>query len=175
MNVKNCISGLSLITISFVACKNPPLARTFLIPSDYQGTLRIIYAEKCGIKPKEENGREVFEFQKNGLIILTADNDYRIENDFYLIDDKGKRRKVNQISVFEDRINKMPAILAGGEVVSSSVVNSTNSKITQVSGGADCMDFYLYNKDTTKIDDPKLSQKLDLLTNSVVNACRENQ
>ncbi len=175
MNLKNCISGLSLIMTSFVACKNPPLARTFLIPSDYQGTLRIIYAEKCGIQPKEENGREVFEFQKNGLVILTTDNDYRLKNDFYLVDDTGKRTKVNQISVFEDRVNKMPAILAGGEMVSSSVVNSVNSKSTRVSGGADCMDFYLYNKDTTKVEDSKLSQKLDLLTNSVVNACRGNK
>ena len=172
MNLKNYVSGLALIMISFSACKNPALERTFLIPSDYQGTLRIVYSEKCGVQPKEEDGREVFEFQKNGLVILTTDNDYRIKNDFYLIDDKGNRTKVNQISAFEDRVNKMPAILAGGEVVSSSVVNSSNSKST---GGADCMDFYLYNKDTTRIENSKLSQKLDLLTNSVMNACRENK
>ncbi len=175
MNVKNCISVFRLLLLlTLGACKNAPTERTFLIPSNYQGTLRIIYGEKCGVQPKEENGREIVEFQKNGLAILNTENDFKIKNEFYLADDKGKRTKVNEISAFEDRITRMPAILAGGETVSTSVVNYENSKST-LSGGADCVDYYLYNTNTTKIEEAHLSERLDSLTNSVVNACRENK
>lgn len=159
-----------------MGCSNQSLPRTFLIPSDYEGTLRIIYVEKCGIKPKEENGREVFEFQKNGFIILATDIDSRINTDYYLVDNKGNRTKVTEILNFKDRVNnKIPVIVAGGVGVSSSVVNSINSKTTLVAGGATYMDFNLYNKDTTEIRNSVSSEKLDSLTNTLVNACRKNK
>ena len=117
-----------------------------------------------------------FEFQKNGLIILPSDIDSRTKNEFYLIDHKGIRTKVNQITDFKDRVNNMPVIVVSDVTgFSSNVINSTNSKITQVAGGATYMDFNLYNKDTTEIVNSLTSQKLDVFTNAAVNACRTNQ
>jgi len=164
-----------LIILCLVACNNRPLPNTFLIPSDYEGTLRIVFEEKCGLKPKVENGRQILEFKKNGFLILNTDFNNGITDDYYLMDDKGNKTKVTQISNFKDRVIKMPAIIVCGLGVSSSVVNSTNSKITRVAGGATYMDFNLYNKDTTEIVNSIASQKLDSLTNVAVNDCRTNK
>lgn len=168
------ISGLILIILCLAAYNNRPLPNTFLIPSDYEGTLRIVFEEKCGITPEAENGRQILKFQKNGLLILNTEFNYGInsDNDYYLVDIKGNRTKVTQISSFKDRVNKMPAIVVGGVGVSSSVVNSVNSNITVVAGGATYMDFNLYNKDTIEIINSVASQKLDSLTNAAVNGCR---
>lgn len=87
------------------------LPNTFLIPSDYEGTLRIVFEEKCGLTPKVENGRQILEFKKNGFLILNTKLNYGINNDFYLVDNKGNRTKVIQISSFKDRVNKIPAIV----------------------------------------------------------------
>lgn len=113
--------------------------------------------------------------KKNGFLILNTDFNNGITDDYYLMDDKGNKTKVTQISYFKDRVIKMPAIIVCGLGVSSSVVNSTNSKITRVAGGATYMDFNLYNKDTTEIVNSIASQKLDSLTNVAVNDCRTNK
>lgn len=72
--VKNKISimGLTLIILCLADCNNRPLPNTFLIPSDYEGTLRIVFEEKCGLTPKVENGRQILEFKKNGFLILNT-------------------------------------------------------------------------------------------------------
>ncbi len=103
--------GLTLIILCLAACNNRPLPNTFLIPSDYEGTLRIVFEEKCGLTPKVENGRQILEFKKNGFLILNTKLNYGINNDFYLVDNKGNRTKVIQISSFKDRVNKIPAIV----------------------------------------------------------------
>ncbi len=178
-------SGLILIIASFIAVFLPGalqscnpdriLYHTFLIPSNYEGTLRIIFDEDCGIKPKVENGRQILKFPKNGVLILNTSADSETGNEYYLIDDKGNKTKVNQILNVKERVIKLPAIVVRGVGVSSSVVNSTNSKVARVAGGATYIDFNLYNKDTTEIVNSIASQHLDSLTNVAVNACRADK
>jgi hypothetical protein len=162
-----------MILISFSACDHYPLHRTFLIPSGFQGTLRIVYLEKCGVHPVEKDGSEIIEFQKNGLVILDADMDERTKNDFYLVDDHGTKKRVNQIENFKDRVNNLPAILDEDIVVTGMSITSFNGKTSTTS--ITCRDFALYNKDTTKIPDSKYSKELDSMTISKVNACRANK
>lgn len=51
----------------------PPV--TFLIPAGFQGNLRVVYGEPCGAQPKFENGRQLFEFPANGVLILQKQSD----------------------------------------------------------------------------------------------------
>lgn len=175
MKNKIYISIWTLIIPCLLACNNRPLPSTFLIPADFEGTLRIVFEEKCGLTPEVENGRQILEFQKNGFLILTTNLNYGANNDYYLVDNKGNKTKVNQILNVKERVIKLPAIVVRGVGVSSSVVNSTNSKIARVAGGATYMDFNLYNKDTTEIVNSIASQHLDSLTNVAVNACRADK
>lgn len=158
-----------------MACNTRPLPKIFLIPSDYKGTCRIVFEEKCGVTPKEENGRQILKFQKSGLLILNTEIDYGIINDYYLVDKKGNKTKIAQILNAKDRVNKMPAIIVGSVGVSSSVLNFTNSIITKVAGGATYIDFTVYNEDTDDAENNTSSQRLDSLTNAAVNDCRRNK
>lgn len=96
MRDKIYISGLTLLILCLVACSNPPpLLNTFLIPADYKGTLRVVFDEKCGIKPKVENGRQILEFQNNGFIILNAKFfNSGMNDEYYLFDNKGNKTKI---------------------------------------------------------------------------------
>jgi len=163
-----------------MACSSHPLPNTFLIPSVCEGTLRIVFDEKCGTEPEVENGRRILKFKKDGFLVLKTDIDDILttelskgqNNDFYLVDSKGNKTRLTQIPDFKDRGDITPAIVVGGIGVSSSVVNTTNSQTTLVSGGATYMNFNLYNKNTTEIKDSFSSKKLDSLTNAAVSACR---
>jgi len=182
MKTKRYISALVMTMTVFIACsgdrygnKDGALPNTFLIPADYEGVLRVVYKEKCGITPKVENGRQILKFQNDGLIILNTTVYTGKDNIYYLVDDKGNRTPVTEIPDFKDRTNKTPVIVVGPVSVSTQYITSVNSKITTSSGGAAYMDFKLYNKNIKEIRDEEFYQKLDSLTNAVVNACRTSQ
>jgi hypothetical protein len=182
MKTRESISGLIIAMIIFVACngfpfgnRNRSLPNTFLIPADYEGVLRVVYEEKCGITPKVENGRQILEFKNDGLIVLNTTVDTGKDNIYYLVDRKGNRKTVTEIPDFREQTNKTPAIVVGPVSVSTQYITSVNSKITTSSGGAAYMDFKLYNKNNKEIRDEEFYQKLDSLTNAAVNACRASQ
>ena len=154
-----------------MACKEAHSPRTILVPANYEGTVRIVYAEKCGMTPMKENGREIVRIPGNGLVILSTENDVRINNDFFLVDDKGNQTKVDQVADIKDRVSGSPAILAGGTVVTG-LSSHKDADGTVTATGIECTDFYLYNKGTTEIKQSPFQPQLDSLTNSEVNACR---
>lgn len=78
-------------------------------------------------------------------------------------DKSGRRTKVEQILNFNDSTKKLPYILVGGAGTLGS--DSKNKGIT-------FSDFYLYNKDTTQVDNYKTSQIFDSITTKIVIACR---
>ncbi len=152
------------ITYIFLLAYNYSIPKTFLIPADYDGTIRIVYEEKCGVKLHKENGRQIFQFPDNGILILNEKFDGGINHDYYLVDKSGKRTKVIQIIDYNDRTTNPPTIQVGG--AGTIGVSSTEKGIT-------FSDFYLYNKDTTLVDDFRLSQRFDSITNEMVLACRK--
>ena len=113
---------------------------------------------------QKENGRQILQFPKSGILILNEKFDGGINNDYYLVDKSGKRIKVEQILNYNDSINKLPYILVGG---AGTIGSDGESK------GITFSDFYLYNKDTIPADNNKLSLKFDSLTTDIVNACRK--
>jgi hypothetical protein len=152
---------------SFVFLKiyNHTSLKTFLIPANYEGKLRIVYEEDCGIEPKEENGEEVLEFPANGLIILKEKFDGGINNDYFLIDGHGKRIKINQVLFYNEKIKEMPAVFVAG-------AGTLGGDATQK--GITFCDYYIYNRDTTGSENISYSNSFDKLTDSLVNVCRQN-
>jgi len=150
-------------TYLFLLAYNYTTPKTFLIPADYDGQIRIVYEEKCGVKMHKENGRQILRFPENGILILNEKFDGGINNDYYLVDKTGKRTKVQEILNFNDSTIKLPYILVGG----AGTIGSDNE-----GKGITFSDFYLYNKETVLEDNNKLSLRFDSLTTIVVNACR---
>jgi hypothetical protein len=150
-------------TYLFLLAYNYTTPKTFLIPADYDGQIRIVYEEKCGVKMHKENGRQILRFPENGILILNEKFDGGINNDYYLVDKTGKRTKVQEILNFNDSTIKLPYILVGG---AGNIGSDNEGK------GITFSDFYLYNKDTVLEDNNKLSLRFDSLTTIVVNACR---
>lgn len=137
--------------------------KTFLISADYDGQIRIVYEEKCGVKMHKENGRQILQFPENGILILNEKFDGGINNDYFLVNKSGKRTKVEEIIDFKNSTKRLPFIVVGG---GGTFIRETNKKSITYS------DFYLYNKDTTRRDDYKLSQRFDSLMWKVVEDCR---
>ena len=149
------------VTYIFLLAYNYTTPKSFLIPADYEGTLRIVYEEKCGTKLKKEDGRQIFRFPNNGILILNEDFDGGINHDYYLVDKEGNRRKIEQILDYKDR--KFPSIQVGGAGTLGASDNDESIKFS---------DFYLYNRDAVLVDDYKASQRFDSITTEIVNACR---
>ena len=91
------------LTYLFLLAYNYTTPKTFLIPADYEGTVRIVYKQKCGVKLHKENGRQIIRFPKSGVLILNEKFDGGINNEYFLVDKNGSKTKVEQIINFQDR------------------------------------------------------------------------
>jgi hypothetical protein len=149
-------------TYLFLLAYNYTTPKTFLIPADFEGTLRIVYEEKCGVTLYKENGRQILKFPESGILILNEKFDGGINNAYYLVDKNGKQTKVEQVLNFNSRIKKLPLIEVGG---AGSLGVSGSEEIT-------FSDFNVYNKDTIVIKDFRISQQFDSLTKDFVKKCR---
>lgn len=154
-------------TYLFLLAYNYASPKTFLIPADYKGTIRIIYEENCGETLHKENGRQILRFPENGILILNEKFDGGVNNKYYLVDKNGNRTEVNQILDSKDRTKKLPSIQVGG---AGTLGGDEENK------GITFSDFYLYIRDTrTSADDYKISQHFDSLTTEIVNLCRSKK
>lgn len=148
-------------TYIFLQLYNYTPPKTFIIPSNYEGTIRIIYEEKCGVTPNKENGRQILKFPSNGILVLNQKFNGGINNDYFLVDRNGNRKEINEILYFKDIKRNIPAIQVGA---AGTIGSSTEKGIT-------FSDFYLY-QDTTLNKENKVSQRFDSLTNEIVKSCR---
>jgi hypothetical protein len=149
------------VTYIFLLAYNYTTPKTFLIPVDYEGTLRIVYEESCGTKLKKENGRRIFKFPNNGMLILNEEFDGGINHEYYFVDKSGNRIRIEQILNYKDR--KIPSVQVGG---AGTIGASDDEESITFS------DFYLYNKDTLAVDDYRAYQRFDSITIATVKACR---
>lgn len=157
------------LTYLFLTAYNYTTPKIFLIPSNYEGTLRIIYEEKCGQHIYKKNGKEVLLFPPNGILILNENFEGGINNEYFLVDKLGKKTKISEILEFKNRKTNMPCVLVGGSGTMSQIINPNSKKEKDITYS----DFYLINKNTIDKYDFKKEQKLDSLTKSIVNQCRQ--
>ncbi len=190
MKNKIYIGVLAVLLLCLSACNNRALPYTFLIPADYKGILRVVCNEEGGIKPSIKNGRQILEFQKNGIVILKTESfnggitekNAKLSNDnnetksflaemkseYYLVDGKGKKTMITQILNAGDKLNNTPSILPGETTLSGYTYYNSQVEVK----GIVYQDFYLYNPDKTGTKEAMSSQQINILTKALVKACR---
>lgn len=153
-----------------------PEPETYLIKETFNGKFRVVYGEECGLEPKIENGRRILEIPDNGLVLIKPEFKAGVvDNEYYLVDSKGNRNKINELWNYDQRKTLTPGVL----------LRSSGSFSGQMPDGSSSSesplaihftDFTVFNKDTTSVDDRtqyKIDQKFDSLTSAVVEACRK--
>ena len=125
---KHCLLIICL-SITLTSCVKT-LSTVYLIPKSYLERLFIIiHEEKKGVIPLIENNKKIFLFSNDGIIISTTNFDGEenlLNNEYYLIDDKGNREKIE--NVYEDspeKVTKFPALT----VHSVSLMNNDNELV----------------------------------------------
>lgn len=157
-------------TFLFMYAYNYSTPKTILIPKDFDGTLRVVYEEKCGSNYYKIDGVKTLTFPENGILILNEDFNRHINYKYYLVDQSGYKTEIPQTLAFDDKTQKRPCVLVGGSGTIGQTIkdNSTN----QEERGITYSDFYVYNKNTVDRNDYKIQQKFDSLTTAIVSQCR---
>jgi len=158
-------------TFLFLYIYNYSTPKTILIPKNFEGTLRVVYEEKCGSNYDKTDGVKTMTFPENGILVLNEDFDSHINYNYCLVDEFGNRTKVSQILDFKDRVQKQPCVLPGGSGTIGQTIEANSAN--REHKGITFSDFYVYNKDTVDRNDYKNQQKFDSLTTAIVNQCRQ--
>ena len=150
---------------------------TFLIPNDFEGEFIVIYGEKCGINPTFEEGRRLLKVPDNGvLIIQPAFKAGTIDNEYYLVDRDGNRKRMNELWNYKLRKTQAPGVLMGssGSMLGAMPDGSASSESPSA---IHFTTFMVFNKDTTTRNDKeafKYQQHFDSLIHVLVDDCRKN-
>jgi hypothetical protein len=155
-----------------------PAKELYLIPSTFEGPFRVVYGEPCGVDPVIENGRRVLVIPDNGLLIIQPKFKAGIiDNEYYLIDKSGNRKKLNELYDYKDRLTRSPGVLLGGSGSFGRDMPDGSSS-SESPTAVHYTDFTLFNKDTATISDRQYSlaqRKFDSLTTALVTDCRKTK
>jgi len=152
---------------------NYSTAKAILIPKNFEGTLRVVFEEKCGHHYDKTEGVKTLTFPESGILILDEDFDRHINYHYYLVDKSGKKTEIPQIINFSERVKKRPCVLIGssGTIEQTIEAKATNQKGNPIT----YQDFYVYNKDTMDRRGDKNRQRFDSLTTVLVSECRQQK
>lgn len=76
----------------------PP--ETFLIDADYRGKVHVHFNKPCGEMPEKEDGRRVYRISNTGVLLSQfGDKQGYIDQEYYLIDSRGRRKKLPKLDV----------------------------------------------------------------------------
>ena len=104
-----CIIIISISILVPFSCKISPNEETttkeksgsaliFLIPSDFNGTMRIVDDQSCGQKIKVVDGKREIEIPRNGILIVRDTLLARWTHEFFLVDNEGRRTSIPDIT-----------------------------------------------------------------------------
>ena len=117
-------------TFLFLYAYNYSTPKSILIPKVFDGTLRIVYEEKCGSNYNKIEGIKTLVFPDNGILVLNEKFDRHVNYKYYLVDELGNRTEIPQIIDFKDKVQRRPCILVGGSGTIGEVIeaNSLNQE-----------------------------------------------
>jgi len=164
---------LAILTLSLTQFAgnyyNRPEAETYLIPNDFKGEFRVVYGEKNGQNPPMENGRRLLKVPANGVLVIQPEfKDGKVDQQFFLVDRKGKRTAISTIVQYKDRLKMAPGVLYWG--VGGTIPNGKDPKAS-----AFYTDFTLYRKDSKERNQEEYNQfqhQFDSLTLATVDKVR---
>ncbi len=146
---------------------NRPEAETYLIPEDFNGEFRVVYGVAKGQTPTVEDGRRLMKIPANGILVVQPEfKDGKVDQQFFLVDKKGKRTPLSNIIQYNDRLKMAPGVLYWG--VGGTIPNGKES--------SHYTDFTLYRKDSkerSQEEYTKFQHVFDSLTLARVNQIRK--
>lgn len=157
-------------TILFLKACNYTSPKIFLFPKNYIGKLRIVYEEKCGQKIRKENGKEIFEFYKNGILILSEKFNGNINHKYYFVDSKGIKTEIPQANIDKQNLRFPNVSILGAGTMSDKEIKIGVSSDYDIDA-VKYTDFFVNQKENDDFDYKK-EQKFDSLTFAVVDLCR---
>ncbi|HWY37225.1 MAG TPA: hypothetical protein VNY73_01605 [Bacteroidia bacterium] len=155
-----------------------PEKEIYLIPGNFEGKFRVIYGENCGEQPLYENGRRVMKIPDSGILIIQPKfQSGWVDNEYYLIDDNGKRTKLDQLFDHKERLIGSPGVLMGGSgSMGGEMPDGSSSSESPLA--IHFTDFTIYNKNTATLSDRQYTlteRKFDSLTTALVGKCRQTK
>lgn len=167
------LSVISIYGLSFLGSYlSRPEPETFLIPTNFQGTFKVIYGEECGIIPPTENGRRILKIPGNGILILQPEFESGIiDHEYYLIDEDGKRTRIEQYENYSNGIKNIPGVRLGGSGSMSGAM--PDGGFSSESPLAVHYTHFQVYQDTIDRYDFKEERKFDSLTTALVEECRK--
>lgn len=160
-------------TMIFLSWYGRTTPQTYLIPSDYEGSFRVVYGEPCGIEPAIEGGRRVLVIPANGQLIVKPEHEGGIiDHEYYFVDSHGKRTRINTILEYRQRIESMPGVMFSGSGSMGGVMPNGSSS-TEAPTAIDFADLYVFNKDSVDRSDYKANEAFDDSTRALVERCRD--
>jgi hypothetical protein len=165
--------AISIYGLSFFGSYlSRPEPETFLIPTNFEGSFKVIYGEECGIMPPIENGRRILRIPANGILIVQPEFESGIiDHKYYFIDNDGKRTKIEQYENYSDGTKNIPGVRLGGSgSIGGAMPNGGSSSESPLA--IHFTDFQVY-QDTIDRYDFKEERKFDSLTTALVEECRK--
>lgn len=144
---------------------------TYLIPDDFEGEVRVVYGEECGINPPKEDGRIVLEIPDNGLLIIQSETTSGfIDHEYYFIDPKGRREKIESLS--EDQKDLKGVWYKGTGGFGGEMPDGSSSTLSPLA--IHFYSLYVYDGNSKLSDEEYELQRrqMNSLTRSLVKKCR---
>lgn len=121
-------------------------------------------------KLKIVDGKEVFEFPKNGILILSEKFNGNINHKYYFVDSKGIKTEIPQANIDKENIT-FPYI----PILGAGTMNNREIKFGDTNNyekeNVKFSDFSVNQKETKDFD-YKDQQKFDSITFTIVDNCR---
>lgn len=167
------LSVIGIYGLSFIGSYlSKPEPETFLIPTNFEGSFKVIYGEECGLNPPIENGRIILQIPANGILIVQPEFEGGIiDHEYYFIDNDGKRTNIEQYENYSDGTKNIPGVRLGGSgSIGGAMPNGGSSSESPLA--IHFTDFQVY-QDTIDRYDFKEERKFDSLTTALVEECRK--
>ena len=164
---------LSMYGLSFFgAYLSRPKPETFLIPTNFKGTFRVIYGEACGIMPPTEKGRRLLRIPANRLLIIQPEFESGIiDHEYFFVDQNGKRTKIAPYENYLNGTKNIPGIRLGGSgsiggLLPGGGFSSTSPLAIHYTN------FHVY-QDSLEKHDYNTERTFDSLTTALTEDCRK--
>ena len=167
------LSIIGIYGLSFIGSYlSKPEPKTFLIPTNFEGSFKVIYGEECGLNPPIENGRIILQIPANGILIVQPEFEGGIiDHKYYFIDNDGKRTKIEQYENYTDGTKNIPGVRLGGSgSIGGAMPNGGTSSESPLA--IHFTNFQVY-QDTIDKYDFEGERKFDSLTTALVEECRK--
>jgi hypothetical protein len=170
------LTGSLIVLYSFMTLYSymrRPIPETYLIKETFDGIVRVVYGEECGVEPRIENGRRILEVPDNGLLLIKPEfKEGPPDHEYYLVYSTGGRARMNKLWMYDQRKTMAPGVLMMGP----GFMGETQDSSFQVPLiEFQYNDFVVFNKATAEIDErtrTEIGDEFDSLTFALVERCR---